>query len=200
MAPGSVVRMKVFVAGATGAIGKPLLRELIDAGHTVAGMTRSDAKVAQIEAAGAQAYVADAFDADAVAAAVADFTPDVIVNQLTDLPSSAALLPFKIFGLNKVRIVGTDNLLAAAAAAGVNRVVAQSIAFDVPGIARKGVDHIEKVVPEAGGVVLKYGQFYGPGTWSDTAPKKGPAVSVDAAAAATVDHLTAKPGVYTITD
>jgi nucleoside-diphosphate-sugar epimerase len=173
---------------------------LVEAGHDVAGMTRSPAKAAQLEEAGARAYIADAFDADAVAAAVADFAPDVIVHQLTDLPRSAAGLAFKVAANNRIRKVGTDNLLAAAKASGGARVVAQSIGFPVPTIARSGPAHLEKAVLAADGVVLRYGQFYGPGTWSDAPPKRGPAVHVETAARRTVDHLDAESGVYLIVD
>ncbi len=192
--------MRVFVAGATGAIGRLLVPMLAEAGHDVAGMTRDTAKTAQLTEAGARAYVANAYDADAVAAAVADFGPDVVVHQLTDLPRSAAALPLKVGGNNKIRKLGTDNLLAAAKSAGVRRVIAQSVGFPLPAIARSGPEHLEKAVLAAGGVVLRYGRFYGPGTWSDEPAKKGPVVHVETAARRTVDHLDAAPGVYPITD
>jgi len=192
--------MRVFVAGATGAIGRFLVPMLVDAGHDVAGMTRSPAKTAGIEEAGASAFIADAYDADAVAAAVADFAPDVVVHQLTDLPRSAAGLAFKVAANNRIRKVGTDNLLAAAKAAGGARVIAQSIGFPVPKIARRGPAHLEEAVLAADGVVLRYGQFYGPGTWSEAPPKKGPVVHVETAAWRTVEHLEAAPGVYLIVD
>ncbi len=192
--------MRVFVAGATGAIGRFLVPLLVEAGHDVAGMTRSTAKAAGIEEAGARAYVADAFDAAAVAAAVADFAPDVVVHELTDLPRSAAGLPFKVAANNRIRRVGTDNLLSAAKAAGHARVVAQSLGFPVPAVARKGAEYLEAAVLAAGGVVLRYGQFYGPGTWTDAPPKKGPAVHVETAARRTVEHLGAASGVYLIVE
>jgi uncharacterized protein YbjT (DUF2867 family) len=192
--------MRILVAGATGAIGRLLVPMLVEAGHDVAGMTRVAAKSAGLEAAGARAYVADVYDADAVAAAMADFAPDVVMHQLTDLPQSVALLALKAAGNTRIRKLGTDNLLAAARAADVRRVVAQSIGFPVPAIARSGPAHLEAAVLAAGGVVLRYGQFYGPGTWSDEPAKKGPVVHVATAARRTVEHLDAAPGVYLIVD
>ncbi len=192
--------MKVFVAGATGAIGRPLLKALVADGHDVVGTTRSHSRVPAIEGLGATAAVCDVLDAGSIAAAVAAARPDVIINEVTDLPRSVVLLPAKLPGLNKVRRVGGDNLLAAASAAGVTRIVAQSIAFSVPGIAQKAVDHLEAGVLGAGGVVLRYGQFHGPGTWSDTPAKSGPTLHVDTAARATADMLEAQTGTYLVVD
>ncbi len=192
--------MRVFVAGATGAIGRQLLPILVEAGYDVVGTTRSPNRVAAIQKLGATGVVCDILDADAVVEAVARAKPDVIVNEVTDLPSKAILLPTKLLALNKVRVEGGDNLLAAAKAAGVKRMVTQSIAFKVPGIAQKAVDHLEAGVLAAKGVVLRYGSFYGPGTWSETAPKSGPALHVEAAARVTMDMLTAKTGTYVVVD
>ena len=191
--------MRVFVAGATGAIGRLLLPILVEAGHEVAGMTRSEAKVAQIEAAGATAVVCDAYDPNALLRAVVAFKPDVVLHQLTDLPRTAAALPLKVLANNRARIKGTDNIVAAARAAGA-RVVAQSIAFDVPAIARKGPKHLEKAVLAEGGVVLRYGYFWGPGTWYDAAGDDGEWVHVETAARRTVELLDADTGVHVITD
>ncbi len=193
--------MRVFVAGATGAIGRFLVPHAGRGGarrrgHDALARPRSRG----IEAAGARAYIADAFDAEAVAAAVADFRPDVIVHELTDLPRRASGLALKVAANNRIRKVGTDNLLAAAKAAGGARVVAQSLGFPVPAVARKGAEYLEAAVLAAGGVVLRYGQFYGPGTWTDAPPKKGPAVHVETAARRTVERLDAEPGVYLIVD
>lgn len=192
--------MRVFVAGATGVVGRPLVPMLVEAGHVAAGMTRDPAKLQAVEAMGATAYLANAFDLDAVARAVADFGPDVIVHEMTDLPDSALALPLKLAANNRIRIDGTNNLLAAAASAGCSRVVAQSIGFTVPAPARVGADYLEKAVLGFGGVVLRYGQFYGPGTWSKRPPKRGPGVHVGTAARRTVEHLDSPSGTYLITD
>src|SRR5262245_46319397 len=124
-------RMKVFVAGATGAIGRPLVVRLLAAGHEVTGMTRSEARASGLRSAGAQATVVDVYDAAALTAAVAAAEPEVVVNQLTDIPP--ALDPRKyaeqMAGLGRIRTEGYRNLTKAATDAGARRIVAQSIAF-----------------------------------------------------------------------
>jgi nucleoside-diphosphate-sugar epimerase len=180
--------VRVFVAGATGAIGAPLLRTLIAEGHDVTGMTRSPAKAQALRTAGAKPAVADALDADAVMGAVTDARPDAVVHELTSIPPS--LDPRKIvrdFELtDRLRTEGTRNLVAAAQAAGASRVVAQSIAFAYapgpPGTVHDEADppiadppkqfrrsaaaiaELERSVLGADGLVLRYGYFYGPGT------------------------------------
>src|ERR1700742_2372012 len=123
--------MNVFVAGATGVIGRPLLKLLAQAGHAVTGTTRSPAKLAEIEALRAKSVVADAFDAVALRRAVTESKPDVVIHQLTDLPDVSD--PSKMAETreknSRLRIEGTRNLMAAAQAANVRRVIAQSIAF-----------------------------------------------------------------------
>jgi len=123
--------MRVFVAGATGVIGRALLPQLREAGHEVVAMTRSEERAAELRAGGSEAVVCDAFDAEVLARAVADARPDAVVNQLTDIPK--ALNPRKSseqFEMNdRLRTEGSRNLMRAAEAAGVRRAVAQSIAF-----------------------------------------------------------------------
>ena len=123
--------MNVFVAGASGVIGQPLLKLLRAAGHVVTGTTRSQSKIATIESLGARGVVADAFDANAMQRAVLAAKPDVVIHQLTDLPdvSDPAQMAMVREKNARLRIEGTRNLMAAAKAAGVRRVVAQSIAF-----------------------------------------------------------------------
>jgi 2-alkyl-3-oxoalkanoate reductase len=121
--------MKVFVAGATGALGKQLVPQLVAAGHDVVGMTRSPAKADQVRALGARPAVADALDPDDVAAAVADAEPEVIVHQLTALGEGTFDLRHidRSFAVtNRLRTEGTDHLLAAGRAVGAKRFVAQS--------------------------------------------------------------------------
>jgi nucleoside-diphosphate-sugar epimerase len=156
--------MRVFVAGATGAIGRPLVAQLLAAGHEVTGMTRSPERAEALRRAGAEAAVCDVFDADGVRAAMAAARPEAVVHELTDLPAAytndrAALTA----GTNRLRREGTRVLLDAARAAGATRFVAQSIAF---AYAAEG-DWVkdEEAVLEAEGIVLRYGQLYGPGTW-----------------------------------
>src|SRR3954447_19729992 len=122
--------MKVFVAGASGAIGRPLVRQLLAAGHDVTGMTRREENAEAIRAAGAKAVVCDVFDAAALESAVREAAPEVVIHELTSLPprldpkSSDALAP-----TNRLRSEGTRNLIVAARAAGARRLIAESVAF-----------------------------------------------------------------------
>jgi len=183
--------MKVFVAGATGALGKQLVPMLVANGHDVVGMTRTDAKRVLLRHLGAEPVVADALDADAVGRAVGEAEPDVIVHQLTAIPPSIDMRHFdREFALtNRLRTEGTDHLLSAGRAAGVKRLVVQSNAgaayartgglikqedapldTDPVPVMREGVAairHLEEAVTNvrwADGLVLRYGWFYGPGT------------------------------------
>ena len=178
--------MNILVAGATGALGAQLVPRLVAAGHDVTGMTRGSQD--DVRRLGARPVVADALDADAVGRAVGEVRPDVIVHQLTALSGSLDLRHFErtFAQTNRLRIEGTDNLLAAARAAGVQRFVAQSYAGwpyarsggpvkteedpldPAPvGAMRSTLDairHLEDAVTGAEGIVLRYGGFYGPGT------------------------------------
>lgn len=177
--------MRVFVAGATGAIGRPLVSQLVACGHEVTGTTRSAQRAESVRAAGARPAVLDVFDADAVRAAMAEAEPEVVVHELTDLPASYDTNVERLTkGTNRLRDEGTPILLDAAQAAGARRFVAQSIAF---AYAPEGDPIKEEDAPLGGdpavvgalralesavlehpgleGIVLRYGQFYGPGTW-----------------------------------
>jgi 2-alkyl-3-oxoalkanoate reductase len=184
--------MKVFVAGASGAIGRPLVRQLLAAGHEVTGMTRREQNAEAIRAAGAKDIVCDVFDAAALESAVRKAAPEAVIHELTALPSRLdpkakdALAP-----TNRLRLEGTRNLIAAARAAGARRLIAESVAFfyvpegdwvkgeDAPafgkaagpfGEAGKALAELERQVTGTeglAGVVLRYGWFYGPGTYYD---------------------------------
>jgi nucleoside-diphosphate-sugar epimerase len=182
--------LRVFLAGAAGAIGRPLLPLLVEAGHDVTGTTRSPERAAAIEAAGATAVVVDALDADALRAAVQGAAPEVVIHQLTALPDRINPRNKNLYtATNRLRGEGTRNLLAAARAANARRFLCQSVAFvyrpaaraevmdedaplalDAPPPFGEGVriiDEMERAVVEADdleGVVLRYGWFYGPGT------------------------------------
>jgi nucleoside-diphosphate-sugar epimerase len=182
--------MRVFVAGATGAIGKPLVPRLLAAGHEVHGMTRSESKQELLTELGATPVVADALDAEQVAEAVARARPEVIVHELTAIPAALDTRhPDRAFELtNRLRTEGTDHLLSAGHAVGVERFVAQSnvVAYARNGAAVKSeedpvdassdgamsanaaaIRHLEEGVLGATwteGIVLRYGWFYGPGT------------------------------------
>ena len=176
--------MRVFVAGATGVIGRRLLPALTTAGHEPIAMTRSPDKAAALSAQGIEAVVCDAYDADGLARAVADARADQIVHALTDLPEEINMRRFErdVQSTGRLRMEGTRNLLAAARAAGVRRIIAESIAFiyapegdrvkdeDAPlatatlPSAAEPIADLERQVLEADGIVLRYGQLYGPGT------------------------------------
>ena len=181
--------MRVFVAGATGAIGRQLVPRLVAAGHEVHGMTRSELKKAMIEDMGAVPVVADALDPDQVADAVAMARPEVIVHELTAIEGLDPRHFDRDFALtSRLRTEGTDHLLSAGQAVGVRRFVAQShiLAYARTGgpvkteddrldpapprearHAAAAIRHLEEAVLGASwteGIVLRYGHFYGPGT------------------------------------
>lgn len=180
--------MRVFVAGASGAIGTPLVRQLVAGGHEVTGMTRREQRAEQLRAAGAEAVVCDVYDAKRLREAVVAARPEAVVHLLTALPPKFS--PKADLGpTNRVRTVGTRNLLAAARAAGARRLVAESIAFayaptgervkdeeaelflDAPGSFGETVAALADLERQAlgaegiEGVVLRYGFLYGPGTY-----------------------------------
>jgi nucleoside-diphosphate-sugar epimerase len=189
--------MRVFVAGASGVIGVRLVPLLVAAGHEVAGMTRSPAKLRLLRDLGAEPVVCDAFDVDALSEAVVAFGAEAVVNELTDLPDE----PTVTNEANaRMRRQGTRNLLAAAAAAGASQFVAQSIAWQLPGDAGEAVSELERLVLGADGVVLRYGRLYGPGTYYEDEKPKPPRVHVDEAARRTVPALDAASGVVEVTD
>jgi nucleoside-diphosphate-sugar epimerase len=239
--------MRVFLAGATGVIGSRLLPRLLQEGHEVTAMTRSPERAERLTAAGAAAVVADALDEQAVRGAVAGARPEAVIHQLTALPKR--IDPRRIerdFALNdRLRDEGTRILAAAAAEAGAGRLIAQSIAFmyepgppgtihdeddpllrePPPSFARtaEAVKALERTVLAAGGIVLRYGYFYGPGSAvspqgsfaADLRRRRMPVVGrgqgvwsfvhIDDAAAATVAALTAVPrsgsrAVYNVVD
>jgi nucleoside-diphosphate-sugar epimerase len=235
--------MKVFVAGASGVIGRPTVRQLVAAGHEVVGMTRREERAGEIREAGAEAVVCDVFDAEAVREAVVAARPEAVIHALTALPPKFDPKSDYLAATNKVRIEGTRNLVAAAKAAAVRRIVAESVAFfyepegdwvkseeaplfrDPPGRFAAGCEalvSLESQVLEAGnpeGVVLRFGWFYGPGTYYDrggsvaeeVAKRRYPVIGsgdgrfsfihVEDAAAAYVAALAhASPGVYNVVD
>jgi nucleoside-diphosphate-sugar epimerase len=236
--------MRVFVAGATGAIGRPLLPKLVAAGHEVTGTTRSEERAEAIRGAGARPVVVDVFDTEGLRAAVAEARPEVVVHELTCLPDRLDFRKQDIYDpTNRLRTEGTRILLDAARQAGVRRFVCQSVAFayrpdgarvkteddalmeNAPGPfggAMASLCEMERLVldaPDVGPVVLRYGFFYGPGTYycddgtttSDVRRRRMPIVGkgtglfsfvhVDDAADATVAAVEGgSPGVYNITD
>jgi 2-alkyl-3-oxoalkanoate reductase len=235
--------MKVFVAGATGAIGRPLLPRLVAAGHEVTGTTRSEERAAGLRSAGAEAVVVDAHDSEPFREAVAGARPEVLVHQLTDLPQNFSPR-YKYGQTNALRSDVTRNLIAAGREAGARRIVAQSVSFfylpvgdmvkdeDAPtmagnaegkfGEAADAMADMERQVTEAegmDGLVLRYGFFYGPGTWfaqgtnlakayrRRMSPVVGSGAGIfsfihvqDAAAATVAAVERGQPGVYNVVD
>ena len=183
--------MRVFVAGASGAIGRSLVPRLVAAGHRVTGTTRRKASAAVIRAAGAEAALCDVLDPAAVEAAIQKAEPEVIVSQLTSLPEDFDLRTIDYGPTNRLRVEGGRNLIAAGRKVGARRFVTQSIAFvyepdgnwvkdeeaptysDPPGRFRSGFEAAMTAEHEAleaesiESLVLRYGQFYGPGTYFD---------------------------------
>lgn len=191
--------MRIFVAGATGVIGIRLVPLLVAAGHTVAGTTRTAAKAETLRALGAEPVVCDVYDAAALRDAVVAFAPDAVVHELTDLPDDPRRIGEHGAANARIRREGTNNLIAAAAAAGVRTLLVQSVAWELPGDAGAAVTDLESAVLAAGGVVLRYGQFYGPGTYHES-PPESPRVHVDEAARRTADLLDAPSGIVTVVD
>jgi uncharacterized protein YbjT (DUF2867 family) len=193
--------VRIFIAGATGVIGIRLVPLLVADGHTVAGMTRSPQKTGLLDELGAQPVVCDVFDADVLTRALTAFGPEVVFHQLTDLPDNVGDL--SQFGArnDRIRTEGTRNQLAAAAAAKAERVIAQSISWELPSERRRAATagH-ERAVLAADGAVIRYGQLCGPGTYYETAPPDPPRIHVDDAAPQTLPALAAPPGVTIVAD
>ena len=215
--------MKIFLAGAGGAVGRKLTPLLRAVGHTVIGTTRSADKAEAVRALGAEPVVVDVFDAEALARAVGAAAPDAIIHQLTDLAFAPGTPQYDegVARNARLRIEGTRNLVAAARGANVKRMVAQSVAFayapadgtrvendplniDAEGTAGRSAEAAaaleQAVLGLAEGIVLRFGYFYGPGTWYDT-PSRAPSIHIEAAARATMQALIkGKPGVYNIAE
>jgi nucleoside-diphosphate-sugar epimerase len=192
--------MRIFLAGATGVIGVRLTPLLIEEGHTVAGMTRTPAKAPELRELGAQPVICDVFDLEALRGAVAAFDPDLVLHQLTDLPDDVSQIGDYGERNDRIRREGTRNLLAAAGDAGVTRFLAQSIAWKLPGQRGENTAAFEQLVLDAGGVVIRYGQLYGPQTYYPDAPPRPPRIHVDEAARATVALLDADPGIVEVVE
>lgn len=215
---------RIFLAGASGAIGRRLAPLLVAKGWVVAGSTRSKTKVAQLEELGVEALVVDVFDGAALQRSLASFRPEIVIHQLTDLPYALeeSAMTDALVRNARLRDEGTRNLVAAAVQAGAQRLIAQSISFiyaegsqphreedpllpvthPVYGGTVEAVMSLEGQVTEAPleGLVLRYGLFYGPGTGFD-APIAPGSVHVDAAAKAAELAVTrGRPGIYNVAE
>jgi len=218
------VHNAIFLAGASGAIGMRLTPLLVKAGYSVTGTTRSADKAARLAAFGAQPAIVDVFDAAALLDKVREARPSIVIHQLTDLSLLASgERPEALRRNARIRIEGTRNVVAAALAAGAEKIIAQSIAWvyapgpephaeDDPlqtpaegpaGTTVHAVIILEQQTlesPPLVGVVLRYGRFYGPGTGTDT-PPEAPRLHVDAAAmAALIAVQSPARGIYNIAE
>jgi nucleoside-diphosphate-sugar epimerase len=193
--------MRIYVAGASGAIGSRVVPLLVSAGHTVGAMTRSADKAGLLESMGAQPIVCDVFDRPALASAVRSFSPDLVLHELTDLPDNLADLPNESLLNARIRVEGTRNLIDAMEGVAGATIVAQSIAWKrEAGPEADAVASLEEAVLAVDGVVLRYGYLYGPGTYFERELPPSPRVHIDTAAARTVEALTAPSGVLTVVD
>ncbi len=214
----------VFLAGASGVIGRALAPLLVADGWKIFGTTRSAAKAEQLKACGVVPVVVDVYDAEALMRAVAEAKPNIVVHQLTDLPRNAD--PHHLDAIRarnaRLRDEGTRNLLAASVAVGVQRMIAQSISFayapgaepyaedaalndktvGTAGVTARGVASLEAQVLAAPlhGIVLRYGRLYGPGTGVEAAPRQGPLHVTAAAEAARRAMSRGAPGIYNIAE
>lgn len=191
----------IFLAGAAGAVGRPLSLRLVRAGYRVVGTTRSSERAAWLRSVGVEPAMVDVYDRPALTAVVAAAAPAVVIHQLTDLPQvyDPSTLEIALARNARIRDEGTRNLVAAAVTAGALRIVAQSIAFSVS----YALEAFERQILEASieGVVLRYGRFWGPGTWTDVPPASGPTLHIDAAAAAAEQAIAGlSPGRYLVSD
>ena len=166
--------MRIFLAGASGVLGVRLVPLLVARQHVVAGMTRSPGKVETLRALGAEPVVCDVYDAAALREAVAAFRPELVMHQLTDLPDDEASLANAGDANARMRREGTRNLLAAAEGAGAARFLAQSVAWELTGAGGAAKEELERTVLGFGGVVLRYGRFYGSGTYHAEPPRSPP--------------------------
>jgi nucleoside-diphosphate-sugar epimerase len=193
--------MRVFLAGASGVIGRRLIPRLIQAGHVVGGMTRSASKMELLAELGAEPILCDVFERDALIQAVRKFKPDVILNELTDLPDAVEEIGDHSELNARIRTEGNRNVIEAARLNGSPKILAQTVAWQLPdGPDARAVAELERSVLAEGGVVLSYGQFYGPGTYNEQRIPAEPRVQIDRAAERTVELLTAPTGVVVITD
>jgi nucleoside-diphosphate-sugar epimerase len=233
--------MKIFIAGATGVIGRPLVAELIRQGHTVTALSRSEGSSQRLAALGAGTAVANVFDGKELEEALRQSEAEMVIDQLTSLPKDPAQFSTAFPIDRRLRLEGGGNLHRAAQAAGVHRYLQQSsgyflkgngaladescplLSYASPGIlpSAQMYAEIESRLLHSGsmeGVALRYGIFYGPGTWyhpdgamAETVRKQQfPVVGngksvwsfihVEDAARATVAALTGPPGIYNIVD
>jgi nucleoside-diphosphate-sugar epimerase len=193
--------MRIYFAGASGAIGSRLVPLLVHAGHTVGAMTRSPENAGRLASMGAQPIVCDVFDRSALTSTVRWFSPDLVLHELTDLPDDLEDLPAESLLNARIRVEGTRNLIDAMNGLEQAKIVAQSVAWTMkPGPEADAVASLEEAVLAAKGVVIRYGFFYGPGTYYEREIPAAPRVHIDTAAARTLEALDAPSGILTVVD
>lgn len=191
--------MKIFLAGASGVIGKNLIPILISNGHEVAGMTRTPEKAQLLKNLGAKSIVCNVFDLAQLTNEIESFAPDVIINQLTDLPDDPRQIAEYGSRTSKVRTEGTANLITANKSTKA-KLVSQSVGWNLPEKGAKAVRQLEELTLAVSGIVLRYGQLYGVGTYYQDNLPEHPRVSLGTAAQATADSLNLPSGIYEIAD
>jgi nucleoside-diphosphate-sugar epimerase len=193
--------MRIFLAGASGILGQRLIPRLVQAGHVVGGMTRSASKTELLRHLGAEPILCDVFDRKALIQVIRDFRPDVILNELTDLPDDVAEISEHAERNARIRTEGNQNLIEAARHSGSPKILAQSVAWQLPdGPDAQAVAELKRSILAEGGVVLSYGQFYGPGTYHEQKQPGEPRVHIDRAAERTVEALESPSGDVVIVD
>jgi len=180
-------------------LGVRLVPLLVANGHVVAGMTRSPGKAQRLRALGAEPVVCDVYDAAALQKAVTAFRPEVVMHQLTDLPDDEADLADAGDANARMRREGTRNVVAAAEGAGARRFLAQSVAWELTGAGAAAKERLERAVLGVGGVVLRYGRFYGSGTYH-AEPPDPPRIQIDEAARRTATLLDAPSGIVEVVE
>ncbi len=150
-------------------------------------MTRTPAKADLLSGLGARPIVCDVYDVVHLRDALATSQPELIIDQLTDLADDPRRIDAAANA--RIRVEGTRNLLAAAREAGRPRVISQSVAWTLGGDGQAALEEHERMVLEAGGIVVRYGQLYGPGTYHETPPASGPRIGIDEAARRTLEAL-----------
>lgn len=196
-----VIEMRIFLAGGSGIIGLKLIPLLLDNGHTVIAMTRSAQKIPVLLHLGATPLLCDVFDKSQFMNSIIAFEPDLLIDQLTALPDNPEQIQEHSDFNNRIRTEGIDNVIEACSkAASAPRLIAQSVAWTLPGNGGKAIRHLESRVLEYGGLVLRYGRFYGSNTYFENDIPPNPRIHIDDAARQTLYHLSSTLGIIDITE
>jgi hypothetical protein len=194
------VLVRIFLAGASGVIGQQLIPLLVAQGHDVVGMTRSFDKQDELRGLGAVPLVCDVFDTSSLMKAFTDSRPEVVIDQLTDLPDDTSRIAEFGERNSRLRREGTKNLLAAAQSVSTARFLIQSVAWQLPGDGGSAVAEMERSVLEARGLVIRYGSFYGPGTYYENTIPEHPRIHITEAARRTLPAIDSASGILFITE